>query len=754
MSFDSSSLNAGDSWGEGLFDAQLSLPLPAQPAPAALPVIRKRDGSEAPFDRRAIAEAIFEAAQVVGGEDRDLAYSLASAVEIYLGKRFRHGGVPTVDHVNDAVERVLIQMSHARTALAYARRRDRRARIRRLREGDVRALFTELEEARFEREAAEAREEGLLFSRQSAETPLAWDGEHTARALARELGLSWEQAVSVARAVERQLIQAGIRQVTVGLVRELAGAELLARGWQEAYERRQQLGLSLQDTENVLRGRTPETVSQHPGATGDALARAVKREYALARVMPREITEAHLRGAIHLSRLSDIDRLGEATHALAYVARHGVWAPGGRQLAPPAAHGDTLLAHMVKWDELMRQFTSGATRWAAVNVFFAPFLYGLEPPELRQFAQMLLYEYAYRALAGPGQRDVAEIEVVWRVPASLRGVCIVGPSGEIMEDTYGQFEHTVQQFGWAIVEELLSAAMEGAPLPAPQVAVRLEEAGARVAGQDRFLELTSQAIAAGAPLVVRLAREELGPLAEPWLASGVSLPPVVLNLARAAYGCGGADGMDAALEPLLSLAVQAHRARREFLETLAAERTGPLGMIAAVDGGEPYVLLQAAACPVAVEGLREAVLWLTGGELGVEAVATACGEAILRRLRERCDFFARRDEVALCLWENERESVGQRFATVDAAEFPEEARRVLRAAGVDAPLAYTAGVGLSPQAGLNPWERAQVESRLKALLDGAVPVRVSLPDTNVGAATIGGFVARLQRETPCRAVVF
>lgn len=754
LSFDASSADSGDSWGEGLFDAQLSLPLPVQPAPAALPVIRRRDGSEAPFDRRAIAEAIFEAAQSVGGADRDLAYSLASAVEIYLGKRFQYGGVPTVDHVNDAVERVLIQMSHARTALAFARRRDRRARIRRLREGDLRVLFTELEEARFEREAEEARGETVLFGRHGGDKPLAWDRDRTARALAREAGLSAEQAESVARAIERQLIQCGIRQITAGLVRELAGAELLERGWREAFDRRRQLGLSLYDTENLLRGRTPETVSQHPGATSDALAQAVKREYALAQVLPPEIAEAHLRGGLHISRLSAIDRIERATHALPYVVRHGVWAPGGRQLAPSAAHADTLLAHMVKWDELMHQYASGAMRWAAVNVYFAPFLYGLEPPEMRQFAQMLLYEYAYRALAASGQRDATEMEIVWSVPQALRNVCIVGPGGEVMEDTYGQFEHTVQQFAWALLEEIHAAGAEGAPLPAPRPVVTLEGGCLRAPGQDRFIGLVATAIAAGAPVEVRFQREGAPVPNEPWAASEVGLAPVVLNLPRAAYRSGGLEKFEAEVEAQLALAVQAHRAKRNFLESLAADRTAPLGMIASEDSDLRYVALESACSPIAVDGLREAVAALTGLELGASEAATEQGMAILAQLHARCAYFAKREGFPIALTENVRAAVSQRLATVDVAEHADAARGVLRMADADAPLSYTSGTGIAEGLALNPWERAFVESRLKSLLDQAAPVRVALPDANMSAESIGAFLVRLYRDSPCTAVVF
>lgn len=737
---------------EGLFDQQLSLPIPAaHAAPSVCRAVRKRDGSEEPFDRAEIADAIFEAAQAVGGADRDMADSLASAVEIYLSKRFVDT-LPTVDHVHDAVERVLIQMSHARTALAYARRRDRRARVRKLRDGDLQVLLSELEEARFEREAREARGELRLFARHGGDKEEQWDLDRVVAALQREAGLEEEEARAVARAVERQIIQAGIRRLTQGLVREWISAELLSRSKRDAVDRWRQLGLPLYHTENTLRGRTPESAAQHPGVTDDFLAREVKREYALAQVLPAEVTEAHLRGDIHVGCLSAIDRFDHATHALPYVGRNGVWAPGGRQLAAAATHGDTLLAHMVKWDELMRHYTSGPSRWAAVNVFLAPYLYGLEEPELKQFAQMMLYEYAYRALA-QGNVQPARLEVTWNVPKSLKQLNAIGSGGETLEESYGMLEHTAQQFAWAIVEEIKTAAVQGAPLPAPLPVFVLEGPALRAPGQDRFISHLSGAIAAGAPLLVEFHRDSAPQPTEPWNASRVSFPPVTLNLPRAAYLANAGEAIEPVLERMLALAVQAHRARRAFVETLAASRTAPLGMVSWSDGGDRYIALEEVASPIAVEGLREAVVAMTGVSPGESQDAARVASAILHHLRERCAFFAQRERFAIPLVENHRAELSHRLATVDLTAWPDAARNVVRVPGLDEPLAYTTGASVGEPA-LTPWDAAALDASLKVELDTPVPVRVRLPQASMGSDSIAVFLTRLYRETACTSVCF
>ncbi len=78
----------------------------------------KRDGRIVDFDIKKITEAIFSAAESVGGKDRVLARALADAVLEELAKQYKNK-VPTVENIQDVVEKVLIEHGHARTAKAY-----------------------------------------------------------------------------------------------------------------------------------------------------------------------------------------------------------------------------------------------------------------------------------------------------------------------------------------------------------------------------------------------------------------------------------------------------------------------------------------------------------------------------------------------------------------------------------------------------------------------------------------------------------
>ncbi len=96
--------------------------------------VRKRSGQLVPFNQEKIANAIFKAAQAVGGEDRQMADELADVVTMFLekqyGPRTAASPAPTIEEIQDMVEKVLIETGHAKTAKAYILYRERRARIR------------------------------------------------------------------------------------------------------------------------------------------------------------------------------------------------------------------------------------------------------------------------------------------------------------------------------------------------------------------------------------------------------------------------------------------------------------------------------------------------------------------------------------------------------------------------------------------------------------------------------------------------
>jgi ribonucleoside-diphosphate reductase alpha chain len=93
--------------------------------------IQKRDGKIVDFDKSEITGAIFKAAQAIGGKDKKRSEELADKVVEVLSQQLKPDETPTVEQVQDIVERVLIEGGHASTAKAYILYRQKRAELRR-----------------------------------------------------------------------------------------------------------------------------------------------------------------------------------------------------------------------------------------------------------------------------------------------------------------------------------------------------------------------------------------------------------------------------------------------------------------------------------------------------------------------------------------------------------------------------------------------------------------------------------------------
>lgn len=90
--------------------------------------IIKRDGRMVPFELNKITQAIYKAAQALGGNDHQTAETLADQVVTYLESKGSQ--TPTVEEIQDAVEHMLIENGHARTAKEFILYRSARTRVR------------------------------------------------------------------------------------------------------------------------------------------------------------------------------------------------------------------------------------------------------------------------------------------------------------------------------------------------------------------------------------------------------------------------------------------------------------------------------------------------------------------------------------------------------------------------------------------------------------------------------------------------
>ena len=91
--------------------------------------ILKRDGRTSKYEKSKITEAIYKAAEAVGGQNYAIAKDLTEQVDKILNEKYVDI-IPTVEQIQDIVEKTLIETGHAKTAKNYILYRAERSKVR------------------------------------------------------------------------------------------------------------------------------------------------------------------------------------------------------------------------------------------------------------------------------------------------------------------------------------------------------------------------------------------------------------------------------------------------------------------------------------------------------------------------------------------------------------------------------------------------------------------------------------------------
>ncbi|MFA6243408.1 MAG: anaerobic ribonucleoside-triphosphate reductase, partial [Candidatus Hydrogenedentales bacterium] len=680
---------------EGTFDAQLSFPAISAAPPELISKIIKRDGREVAFETRKIAEAIFKAAQSIGGDDFDRAEGLAAGVAIYLAKTL-DGTTPTVDQVHDAVEKVLIELGHAKTGLAYARYRDKRSRIRMLRQGDVRAMLAELEEAGKSHLRAESSVTQRLCVRTSDDRIAVWNRDCIVEALVRETGLAKDAATMIAIEVENQIANAQVKALTAPLVREMVDAKLIEHGFEDYRCKHMRLGVPLYDAERIIcapnHGESEEI--HDPAMTDLALAEHVKREFALSRVYSTEVADSHLRGDLHIHDIGHIDRLHGGRHWIEFVKRFGMAFRTGGRFAPPPLHAEALIAQTAQFNAALQNHISGVNAWDAFNVLMAPFLTDADARELRRLARLLIFGLSPNSTAHR-RVPITEIGIEWAMPGHLRQVEAIGPGGISTGRVYGEYLSVAHRFAQEIVEALQEGHSRHPLNSGLRATIRVSDGFFRTTGHSDFLTRAVSEVALGGRLHFvfdRPPQPDLDLSLQPWQPRQMCLGIVSINLPRAAYRAGDIEGTLKEVEALSAMAVRAHVEKRIFILRLLALRSiGPLSLLAFDHAGRRYLDIEQVVGSVGVVGLNECVQALLGHELHATSEAASLGRRILESVHAGITAAGDKEHLRVAIASIEDEAVLRRFAAVDLQHFPEQTAHLVKADPLTQDTYYTGG---------------------------------------------------------------
>ena len=723
---------------------------------------KKRDGKVVAFDKAKIAQAIFLAARAVGGEDRRTADMLADEVVLFLFTQ-KGASTPEVEEIQDAVEKVLIENGHARTAKAYILYRRQREILR---------MKRHIEKKPEERETTDF----ALFVRTSDDDFVSWDRTKITTALMNETGLEKDVAEKIAAETEDTILNSNVKLVSSSLIREMVNMKLIEHGLENSRLRHMRLGVPLYDAEKIIlyANRENANIPHNPEATNMTLAETIKKQYMLSEIFSRDVADAHIRGDIHLHDLGFGDRPYCSGQSLEYVKKFGLNLPNALSIAKPARHADTMLAHMVKFSAALQGHFAGAIGWDAVNVFFAPFLTGMADRDIRQLAQMLIFEYSQQSVARGGQAIFSDINLYWEVPKHFRDVPAIGPGGQYTGKKYGDYLPEAQKFIWCLFDTYLDGDGTGRPFFFPKPLVHITEDFFRTPGWEGFLDHIAEVsskrgntyyvfdrgetakISECCRLSFKLEASDLSDALTPWKMRYSALQNVTINLPRAAFYAHGNDAeLYKYLDKLLDYAANAHIQKRDFINrlvTLKAE--GPLALLTMDLDGEAYLRLYRATYLIGLLGLNELVQSMTKHQMHESEEALRYGLKVLSYLYLRIKELSKQYNMKFVMEQTPAESAAYRFARLDLEHHPEDARTVVKGDIESNSIYYTNSTYLNVGEPLDPIERVKTEGKFHDLIEAGALTHVWLGESQPPKESIANFVVKTFRNTRNAQIAF
>lgn len=338
-----------------------------------------------------------------------------------------------------------------------------------------------------------------LFVRTTEDRLETWDRKRITERLVVETGMPLDKADKVSKEAEDFIRKSGIKFISAPLVRELVNAKLIEKGYEEYRKRHTRLGMPLHDMTELffISNKENSNVHHNSEAINLTIAGGAKKEYALLNVFSEDVASAHQQGVIHLHDLDYIDRPYCSGNSLEYLKKFGLVMDGrgNYAVAYPAKHIHVLILHLTKFAAALQGQFAGAIGWDAVNLFLAPFLVGKSYKDIKQTAQMMIYEFSQQAVSRGGQVTFTDTNYYWEVPKHFADVPAVGPGGKLTGNNYEDYEEEAQQFARAAFEVYMDGDAYHRPFFFPKPDLHITEKFFKTKDHEDFLRGTAETAA-------------------------------------------------------------------------------------------------------------------------------------------------------------------------------------------------------------------------------------------------------------------
>jgi len=190
------------------------------------------------------------------------------------------------------------------------------------------------------------------------------------------------------------------------------------------------------------------------------LASALSKNYWLNKIYPNEIKEAHENGDIHIHDLNIISVYCVGWD-LKDLLSEGFTGVQGKVASKPAKHFRTALGQMVNFLYTMQGESAGAQAFSNFDTLLAPFVRydGLNYKQVKQALQEFVFNMNVPTRVG-FQTPFSNVTMDLTVPSYYKDQCVI-IGGEMMEETYGEFQQEMNMINKAFFEVMMEGDASG-----------------------------------------------------------------------------------------------------------------------------------------------------------------------------------------------------------------------------------------------------------------------------------------------------
>lgn len=323
-----------------------------------------------------------------------------------------------------------------------------------------------------------------------------FDAKKISDSLMKETDLDRTYADLIARQVEKELAKMHLKHVTAPLIREIVNVKLLEHGLESARARYTRLGMPVYDVKQLIEHskKLNHDLQYNPETVHKLMADQISREYALLNVLPNELADAHMSGKLHIHDLDyfSIRPMGFC-HDLRFFLKSGLKPDGVGNftaVSGPAKNPEVAFLHAAKVLAASQTNCSGGQSLSYFNVYMAPYVRNLGYDQVKQLAQMFIYELSQMYAARGGQMVFSSVDLSIGVPPILVDVPAVQPNGLMDGTTYSAFEKESLMLLEALIEVCLKGDYQRRTFSFPKLDIHLSKDSLKKPAMESILSLT------------------------------------------------------------------------------------------------------------------------------------------------------------------------------------------------------------------------------------------------------------------------